>query len=176
MTRLQLEHIIRAAAVIADDTDIVVIGSQAILGQFPTAPAELLVSREADVFPQNFPDRSDMIDGSIGDGSPFERTYGYFAHGVAEETAILAPGWRERLIEVSNPNTLPGRGWCLEVHDLALAKYVAGREKDMAFNAALARHRMVDPEVLYSRRPLLPISEALHQIVAARIASHFPRS
>jgi hypothetical protein len=33
MTRVQLEHLIRAAADIADDTDIVVIGSQAILGQ-----------------------------------------------------------------------------------------------------------------------------------------------
>ena len=35
MTRKQLEHLIRAAAVIADDDEIVVIGSQAILGQFP---------------------------------------------------------------------------------------------------------------------------------------------
>lgn len=39
MTRLQLEHVIRAAGTIADDDDIVVIGSQAILGQFPAAPA-----------------------------------------------------------------------------------------------------------------------------------------
>ena len=32
MTRSQLEHLIRAAGTIADDDDIVVIGSQAILG------------------------------------------------------------------------------------------------------------------------------------------------
>ena len=32
MTRTQLEHIIRAAGAIADETDLVVIGSQAILG------------------------------------------------------------------------------------------------------------------------------------------------
>ncbi|HXT21630.1 MAG TPA: hypothetical protein VN923_12840 [Thermoanaerobaculia bacterium] len=49
MTRDQLEHVIRAAAVIASDDEIVVIGSQAILGQYPDAPAELLVSVEADV-------------------------------------------------------------------------------------------------------------------------------
>ncbi len=176
MTRLQLEHIIRASAVIADDPDIIVIGSQAILGQFPDAPQELLISLEADVFPKNLPERSETIDGSLGDGSPFERTFGYFAHGVAEETAVLPPGWRDRLIEVSNPNTLPGRGWCLEVHDLALAKYVAGREKDMAFNAALARHGMVNLQTLNARCPLLPISADLHLMVAARIASHFPRT
>ena len=35
MTREQLEHLIRAAGVIADVEDLAVIGSQAILGQFP---------------------------------------------------------------------------------------------------------------------------------------------
>jgi len=43
VTREQLEHLIRAASVIADDPEIVVIGSQAILGQFPQAPATLRV-------------------------------------------------------------------------------------------------------------------------------------
>ena len=39
MNRQQLEHIIRAAADISDDDEIVIVGSQAILGQFPTAIA-----------------------------------------------------------------------------------------------------------------------------------------
>lgn len=42
MQRPQLEHIIRAAAGITGTTEIVVIESQAVLGQFPNAPAELL--------------------------------------------------------------------------------------------------------------------------------------
>ncbi len=42
--RAQLEHVIRAAAAIVDDAEIVVVGSQAVLGQFPDAPPELLVS------------------------------------------------------------------------------------------------------------------------------------
>ena len=41
MNRAQLEHVIRAAATIAGDTEIVVIGSQAILGRYPEAPTEL---------------------------------------------------------------------------------------------------------------------------------------
>ena len=44
MRRADLEHIIRAAAEIADDSEIIVIGSQAILASFPDAPAELLLS------------------------------------------------------------------------------------------------------------------------------------
>src|SRR6185295_12382304 len=38
MTRDQLEHIIRASGTIADVADIIVIGSQAVLGQFPHVP------------------------------------------------------------------------------------------------------------------------------------------
>ena len=70
MTRAQLEHIIRAAASIAEDDEIVVIGSQAILGQFANAPAPLTLSNEADVYPRNRVERAELIDGSIGEGSP----------------------------------------------------------------------------------------------------------
>lgn len=37
MKRSELEHIIRASGEIAGDDEIVIIGSQAILGQFPNA-------------------------------------------------------------------------------------------------------------------------------------------
>ena len=45
MRREDLEHIIRACAEVTGDTDIVVVGSQAILGSFPTAPAPMLILR-----------------------------------------------------------------------------------------------------------------------------------
>ena len=87
MQREQLEHVIRAAASIVDDDEIMVVGSQAVLGAHPAAPAALLRSVEADVFPRNHPDRAILIDGAIGEGSPFHETFGYYAHGVGPETA-----------------------------------------------------------------------------------------
>lgn len=36
--RADLEHLIRAAATIADDDELIVVGSQAVLAQFPDAP------------------------------------------------------------------------------------------------------------------------------------------
>lgn len=39
--------------------------------QFPNAPSLLLVSAEADLFPLHRPELADLIDGSIGEGSPF---------------------------------------------------------------------------------------------------------
>ena len=37
MKRSELEHIIRAAGAIANDREVIVIGSQSVLGQFPDA-------------------------------------------------------------------------------------------------------------------------------------------
>ena len=41
MNREQLEHVIRAACTVSEDQELIIFGSQAILGQFPEAPAEL---------------------------------------------------------------------------------------------------------------------------------------
>jgi len=148
MNRAQLEHIIRAAGSIADDSDVVVFGRKSILGEFPNAPAELLVSNEADVYPLARTERSDLMDATIGEGSPFQREFGYYARAVDETTTVLPDGWRGRPVLVTGENTRFVRGWCLEVHDLAIAKYAAGREKDLEFTAVLARHGMVSREVL----------------------------
>jgi hypothetical protein len=171
MTRAELEHVIRAAAAISGDDEIVVIGSQAILGQFPSAPPELCVSNEADVFPRNHPDRADLIDGSIGELSPFHATFGYYAQGVAPETATLPSGWEARLVRVSNPNTRGATGWCLEVHDLVLSKYVAGRDKDHEFVRAAIARGLVDVGELARRLPALPVDAATQARIAARLAA-----
>lgn len=118
MNRFELEHIIRAASAITNQREIVIIGSQSILGKFPNAPAHLLTSMEADVFPLKQPQLSDQIDGAIGERSMFHQTFGYYAHGVADNTAILPYDWQDRLITVQNQNTGGGIGLCLDPHDL----------------------------------------------------------
>ena len=55
MRRDQLEHIIRAAADVTKQKDLIIIGSQAILGQYPNAPESLLVSMEADIYAPGAP-------------------------------------------------------------------------------------------------------------------------
>jgi uncharacterized nucleotidyltransferase DUF6036 len=133
MDRAALEHLLRAASVISNEREFVVIGSQAVLGQFPDAPAALLTSVEADIYPRYAPDKSDLIDGAIGELSTFHQTFGYYAHGVDETTATLPAGWTERLVPVRNENTGGATGWCLEAHDLAISKLIAGRERDWDF-------------------------------------------
>jgi hypothetical protein len=173
MTRVELEHIIRAAAEIADDDEIVVIGSQAILGSFPEAPEELLVSQEADVYPRKRPERADLIDGSIGEASPFHDTYGYYAQGVDSGTAVLPKGWQERLVPVRNENTRGNTGWCLEPHDLVVSKAVAGREKDLDFLRVAARHGLVEKALLLSRLEGTEVDDARRKNAAGRIRRAF---
>lgn len=160
MTRQQLEHIIRAAAGITGADTFVIVGSQSILGQFPDAPAELRASIEADVFTLRSSEDAELIDGSIGEESPFHRTFGYFARGVGEETAILPEGWRGRLVPVCNANTTGATGLCLEVHDLAAAKLAAGRPKDLAFVRSLVGHRLAEVRVIRERLDRCPLDQA----------------
>jgi len=173
MTRSELEHLIRAAGAVAGDRELVIIGSQSVLGQFPDAPRMLRASMEADLFPLNHPKRADLIDGAIGEGSRFHETFGVYAQGVGPRTATLPSGWRGRLIRVENANTGGAAGLCLEVHDLAISKYVAGRQKDLAFTAALARHRMTRRKTLLERAAATVLVPALRRLVEARIARDF---
>ena len=169
MTRYQLEHIIRACAQIADDDDLVIIGSQSILGQFPRAPAALRVSMEADVYPRNHPDRWELIDGTIGELSPFHELYGYYAQGVERATARLPAGWEGRLIPIQNENTRGATGWCLEIADLLVSKAVAGREKDHRFlTDAFAAGLATAADVL-ARAAETDLEPVLRSAVEARI-------
>ena len=95
------------------------------------------------MYPRNHPERADDIDAAIGELSTFHGTHGYYAHGVSPETAILPAGWQQRLIPISNLNTGGATGLCLDVHDLVLSKYAAGREQDIEFNQALVWQALV---------------------------------
>lgn len=169
MNRRELEHLIRAAGDVTDDDEIVVIGSQAVLGEHPDAPRSLRVSVEADLYPRNHPERADIIDGAIGELSPFHSTFGYYAQGVGPETARLPAGWEARLVPVRNENTRGVTGWCLETHDLVVSKLVAGRDKDLAFAQEALDQRLVRRKVLEERLAATPLPEDLRAVVAARV-------
>jgi hypothetical protein len=173
VTREQLEHVVRAAAAITGDSEIVVIGSTAILGQFPNAPAEMLGSIEADIYPRNHPERFDWLD-VIGEMSPFQDSFGYYADPVQHDLPKLPSGWMDRLIPVRVPTQGdPVSGLCLEVHDLVLSKYVASRQKDRAFNRAAIRHGFVQRDVLLDRLGSMDVDPAIRQILRERIEGDF---
>lgn len=171
MTRAELEHLLRAAGDICEEDEFIVIGSQSILGQFPDAPADLRTSVEADLIPRRRPERADLIDGTIGELSPFHETYGYYAQGVAETTAVLPEGWKARLVPIHNEGTRGVTGHCLEVHDLLVAKLVAGRDKDHRFVRDALRYGLGDQTVLLDRLSRTPVAASRRDELADFIRS-----
>jgi len=169
MKRADLEHLIRAAGAVADEDSLFVIGSQSILAQFPSAPADVVRSMEADIIPTKHPERWNLIDGVLGEGSPFHEQFGYYADGVEIKTAVLPEGWRDRVIPIHNANTGGVSGLCLEVHDLLISKYAAGREKDLAFCAAVIAHRMADPRILLERLSDTGVDDVRRKVIEMRI-------
>ena len=131
-----------------------------VLGACPDAPDSLRFSMEADVYVMDDPAKADIIDGCIGELSPFHETFGYYAHGVAEETAILPPGWKRRLIRVENENTGGVIGWCLAPADLAVSKLAAGRDKDVDFVREMLRAGLVDATAIARLVALFPSGKA----------------
>jgi hypothetical protein len=164
MTRDQLEHAIRAACDVSNDTELLIFGSQAVLGEFPNAPASLRASIEVDVQPKNRPETVDVIDGALGELSMFHQTHGFYVHGISIESATLPDGWEQRTVAVSDPIFTGGNtGLCIEVHDLAASKLVAYRQKDKEFVRLLLIERMIDHKVLAERINSLNIEEQLSE-------------
>lgn len=156
MKRQDLEHLIRVSSDITGEYELVVVGSQAILGTDPNPPATLTVSVEADIYPLHRPELADKIDVLIGEGSPFHEQHGYYAQGVGAETASLPAGWRERVVRVPDAVHASGIGYCISVVDLFMSKAAAGREKDQEFCMALLEHgylRVAEALVMVASMP-----------------------
>jgi len=169
MRRDQLEHAIRTACQIIGRPEVIVVGSQAILGTFreDELPADATMSVEVDILPiaddnAETARLADLIEGVAGEMSPFEELHGFSIDGVDLDTCALPDGWRGRLIKVQNANTAaPGgvpqfTGWCLDKEDLCVAKLCAMREKDRNFVAALLRAGLVDAPIVLARLATVP--------------------
>jgi hypothetical protein len=171
VNRQQLAHVLRAACAVADDPDVLVLGSQSILGSFDEdeLPPEATASIEADIAFLNDPDRhkADRVDGAIGELSAFHDTNGVYAEGIHVIAATLPEGWQNRLVGWGLKSSHPARPRFLDPHDLAVAKLAAGREKDKAFVSALIGVGLLDVTVIRRRARML--SDEADPRIAQRI-------
>ena len=169
----------------------IILGSQAILGQFPDLGDPLfksgrvdislkkmsqkiiLRSIEVDVLIPDDEEKADIIDGAIGELSPFHHTYGYYAQGVDSTTAMLPRGWKNRLILVCNENTNNIRGHCVEIYDLLISKLYAGRQKDIEFFHAAIHLQIITKEILLERLHMTPISDVHKERIQHAIEGGF---
>jgi len=183
LNRNELEHIIRAADEVAGVKSLIILGSQSVLGQFPTLAESfpksdhseisfisqkqqiLCRSVEADIMVPESEEKADLIEAAIGELSSFHDTYGYYAQGVDHTTSKLPEGWEDRLTEICNRNTNGISGLCLEIHDLIISKLYAGRKKDIEFFQAAVSLRLISKKILSERLNKTQISGEKREIV-----------
>lgn len=95
MRRQQLEHAIRTACQVIQHSEVIVVGSQAILGTYDESqlPAAATMSIEVDILPiadtnAETARLADLIEGVAGEFSSFEELHGFSIDGVDLETAV----------------------------------------------------------------------------------------
>lgn len=100
-----LQRAVRAIATEFDTDKVFVIGSQAVLVDWPDAPTDMTSTPEIDAYPGNAKlwqmtnsdmEASEHINALFGYGSQFHQTHGFYIDGVDENTAKLPPGWEDR--------------------------------------------------------------------------------
>jgi hypothetical protein len=169
MKKTEFEEALRLVGETARDRDLYVFGSQAIHGLLEKPPAACLISAEVDIYPKNHYQAVPLIIGKFGRRSSFARRSRYYVDCVSPDLSTLPDGWTERLVPFITKNTGGVTAWCLELHDLCLAKLAAGRPKDLRFIRALLRRKFVHPEIIDSRLDDMPTTNAGKQTMRARL-------
>ena len=107
-TEEDLDRAVRSISRHFKSDTVIIIGSQSILLDHPSAPALLRSSGEIDAYPGNADEweeshrgflASEEINALFGIGSNFHGTFGFYIDGVDKNTAKFPPGWEERSVK-----------------------------------------------------------------------------
>lgn len=172
MKKQELDHVLRAAGRITGEKQFVIVGSQSLHGKYPDLADDILRSAEVDLIAKNNPNRTESLN-AIGVFSQFHETFGYYADPVDETTATLPKGWKGRLVSLPPGDTEGVSGLCLDPHDLAIAKYVARREKDITFTSELACRGITTQDQLLALLEKTPIDNDARQRIRGHIEQDF---
>ena len=172
-------HVLRAIHGVTGYNRFLIMGSQAILGHCLERGYEFSFndSMEVDIAP--VPDNqviADLIDGTLGELSPFHSTFGYYVDGCDSKTAVFPLDWEQRLLETRLEGELVV--YFPSPEDIAYAKYIAGREKDLEFVRKLWQEDLLDQDTMRTLGEKLPearVTPALAILVKARVEGDMKR-
>jgi hypothetical protein len=172
MKKQQVDHVLRAAGRITGEKQFIIIGSQSLHGKQPDLADDIVRSAEVDLIAKRDASRTEWLN-AIGQDSAFHEQFGYYADPRDERAATLPKGWKGRLINLPDGDTEGVRGLCLDPHDLAIAKYVARREKDVIFTRELAARGIVSRDRLLTLLDQTTVSDEMRERIRGHIARDF---
>ena len=151
MKRWQFFDLIRRVSELTQITEPVIVGSHSLFAVTDFVPAIVDRSLEADfLLGPHGHEVIEMVRDNLGYTSDFYKQHGYFADPLGMAVVSFTPGWQDRLQPLKDDN---GQvvAKCLEIHDLAVSKLIAGRDKDLIFLCDLLDSRMILMEALMER-------------------------
>lgn len=172
MKKQHVDHVLRTAGRITGEKQFIIIGSQSLHGKHPDLADDILRSVEVDLYAKGHSARTEWLN-VIGQGSKFHEQFGYYADPVDETTATLAKGWKGRLVNLPAGDTEGVVGLCLDPHDLAIAKYVAYREKDAIFTRELVCRGLLSVGRLNALLGQTRVTEKARERIRAQITRDF---
>jgi hypothetical protein len=174
MNMKKLAHVLRAIGSVTEEKKLVVIGSTSVLLNAKNIPAEMLMSQEVDAFAPDTKDEEmfhDLVDGSLGAGSMFYRTFGYYGDGVSSKTARMPTDWQSRARQVAVAGVEGIQILVPDINDIALSKMIAWREKDQDWLKAGVRSLILKPRAMRERIAMLPPVETQQSEILRRMDS-----
>ncbi len=167
MNKSRLVDLLSAIARRTNEKQLIIVGSQSLHGQCSMVVSSVTKSLEVDVLISPREATHVVIDEEFGPDSAYHLEQGVYADALGLGIVSLPPGWRERLVEIRDEET-DFSYLALEKHDTAVAKLIAGREKDYAFLAELLSAGVIEMAMLMDRMRLMRDS-AYAQAVVPRL-------
>ena len=156
-----LKHLAAVAAAIAQEGRVVVFGSSSILATYPEADTDydlIRRSQDADFVLDPYDDGTARIaHDALGVDCVFDQQQGYHAD-IIRPMAFenFPPGWQDRLVPLEGCAGV----FCLEPHDMAVAKCFPARPKDRDLLVALIQSGRLSPSVIRERLSSMALTEA----------------
>ena len=125
-----LQALFDEASKLTKHTEFVVVGSLSILGivQGNEIPARMLMSIDVDCYTRRDPARIFELQQSLGEGSPFEASHGFFLDPISPDVLTLPTQWEFRLVRVPLTNDIVV--FFLDPNDAAVSKYARSESRD----------------------------------------------
>ena len=143
----------------------VIVGSQAIFAITDFPPEIVRKSIECDyLLLKDFAEKRPNLTEQLGVFSDYQKETGTYADILGLATVVLPYGWEKRLVKLQDEND-ETIAFCAEIHDVAVSKLMAGREKDFEFLQTAFQSDYLEIETFIERIKLIldsPSAEALN--------------
>ena len=132
----------------------IIVGSQAVHAVTEAVPEIARQSVECGLlYGGGEADGRGLVNREVGVLTAYQDETGHYADAVGLATIVLPTGWEERLVPLED-----GKGvlvaMCVEIHDVAVSKLIAGRQKDFEFIDSLLTLDLIDLDKFLTRLDL----------------------